>query len=45
LPSDTATSSFPLNDIDYESNPAAVAQELTNLAAIRRMSMDVGRRR
>ncbi|KAJ5603857.1 hypothetical protein N7537_006813 [Penicillium hordei] len=41
LPSDTATSSFPLNDIDYESNPAAVAQELTNLAAIRRMSMDV----
>ncbi|KGO69242.1 Activator of mitotic machinery Cdc14 phosphatase activation C-terminal [Penicillium italicum] len=41
LPSDTATSSFPLNDIDYESNPAAVAQELNNLAAIRRMSMDV----
>ncbi|KAJ5277373.1 hypothetical protein N7524_003526 [Penicillium chrysogenum] len=41
LPSDTATSSFPLNDIDYESNPAAVAQELHNLAAIRRMSMDV----
>ncbi|KAJ5959541.1 uncharacterized protein N7479_006691 [Penicillium vulpinum] len=40
-PSDTATSSFPLNDIDYESNPAAVAQELNNLAAIRRMSMDV----
>lgn len=40
-PSDTATSSFPLNDIDYESNPAAVAQELSNLAAIRRMSMDV----
>ncbi|KAJ5479012.1 hypothetical protein N7530_004521 [Penicillium desertorum] len=37
LPSDTATSSFPLNDIDYESNPAAVAQELHNLAAIRRM--------
>ncbi|KAJ5849934.1 hypothetical protein N7455_009790 [Penicillium solitum] len=41
LPSEAATSSFPLNDIDYESNPAAVAQELTNLAAIRRMSMDV----
>ncbi|KAJ5452937.1 hypothetical protein N7445_001120 [Penicillium cf. griseofulvum] len=40
-PSDTATSSFPLNDIDYESNPAAVVQEMHNLAAIRRMSMDV----
>ncbi|KAJ5221184.1 uncharacterized protein N7469_010071 [Penicillium citrinum] len=39
--SDTATSSFPLNDIDYESDPAAVVQELNNLAAIRRMSMDV----
>lgn len=38
---DTANTSFPLNDIDYESNPAAVAQELDNLAAIRRMSMDV----
>ncbi|BCR92673.1 putative telomere silencing protein Zds1 [Aspergillus chevalieri] len=37
---DTATTSFPLNDVDYESNPAAVAQELNNLAAIRRMSMD-----
>ncbi|KAJ5669583.1 hypothetical protein N7462_010653 [Penicillium macrosclerotiorum] len=40
-PSETATSSFPLNDIDYESDPAAVVQELNNLAAIRRMSMDV----
>lgn len=40
-PSETATSSFPLNDIGYESNPAAVVQELNNLAAIRRMSMDV----
>ena len=40
-PSDTATSSFPLNDIDYESSPAAVAQELSNLQALRRMSMDV----
>ncbi|KAL2012251.1 hypothetical protein VTN00DRAFT_4969 [Thermoascus crustaceus] len=40
-PADTATTSFPLNDIDYESNPAAVAQELSNLAAIRRMSMDL----
>lgn len=38
---DTATTSFPLNDVDYESDPAAVAQELNNLAAIRRMSMDV----
>ncbi|KAF7719628.1 Uncharacterized protein PECH_004124 [Penicillium ucsense] len=40
-PSETARSSFPLNDIEYESNPAAVVQELNNLAAIRRMSMDV----
>ena len=40
-PSETATSSFPLNDIDYESSPAAVAQELSNLQALRRMSMDV----
>ena len=39
--SDTASTHFPLNDIDYESNPSAVAQELSNLAAIRRMSMDV----
>jgi hypothetical protein len=39
--SDTATKSFPLNDIDYESNPVAVAQELSNLQALRRMSMDV----
>lgn len=40
-PNETATASFPLNDIDYESDPAAVVQELNNLAAIRRMSMDV----
>ncbi|KAJ5785074.1 uncharacterized protein N7503_010286 [Penicillium pulvis] len=40
-PSETARSSFPLNDVDYESDPAAVVQELNNLAAIRRMSMDV----
>ena len=40
-PSDTATSSFPLNDLDYESNPAAITQELNNLQALRRMSMDV----
>jgi len=39
-PSETATSSFPLNDVDYESDPAAVVQELNNLAAIRRMSMN-----
>ncbi|KAK3077923.1 hypothetical protein LTS18_008898, partial [Coniosporium uncinatum] len=40
--SDTAaTQHFPLNDIDYESSPAAVAQELSNLQALRRMSMDV----
>ncbi|KAF2494715.1 hypothetical protein BU16DRAFT_582555 [Lophium mytilinum] len=39
--SDTANQQFPLNDIDYESSPAAVAQELSNLQAIRRMSMDV----
>lgn len=38
---DTATAAFPLNDIDYESSPAAVAQELSNLQAIRRMSMNV----
>lgn len=40
--SDTANTQFPLNDIDYESDPAAVAQELSNLQALRRMSMDVG---
>ena len=39
--SETATSAFPLNDTDYESNPDAVAQELSNLQALRRMSMDV----
>jgi hypothetical protein len=38
---DTANTSFPLNDIDYESSPAAVAQELSNLQALRRMSMEV----
>ncbi|KAH8816188.1 hypothetical protein F5884DRAFT_775304 [Xylogone sp. PMI_703] len=40
--SDAANTQFPLNDLDYESNPAAVAQELSNLQALRRMSMDVG---
>ncbi|KAF2729439.1 hypothetical protein EJ04DRAFT_67356 [Polyplosphaeria fusca] len=39
--SDTATQQFPLNNIDYESSPASLAQELSNLQAIRRMSMDV----
>jgi hypothetical protein len=39
--SPTSESQFPLNDIDYESSPAAVAQELSNLQAIRRMSMEV----
>ncbi|KAH0253720.1 hypothetical protein KCU71_g22577, partial [Aureobasidium melanogenum] len=38
---ETAVQQFPLNDIDYESSPAAVAQELNNLQAIRRMSMSV----
>lgn len=38
---ESAMQSFPLNDIDYESSPAAVAQELSNLQAIRRMSMNV----
>lgn len=36
---DTATTSFPLGDVDYESDPMAISQELSNLAAIRRMSM------
>ncbi|KAI9856925.1 MAG: hypothetical protein M1824_005079 [Vezdaea acicularis] len=40
-PSDTANTQFPLNDVGYESSPAAVAQELSNLQALRRMSMDV----
>ncbi|KAL7271473.1 hypothetical protein RUND412_005768 [Rhizina undulata] len=38
---DAATQPFPLNDIDYESDPVAVAQEISNLQALRRMSMDV----
>ncbi|KAL9603830.1 MAG: hypothetical protein Q9219_000939 [cf. Caloplaca sp. 3 TL-2023] len=38
--SDTANTQFPLNDIEYESNPDAVAQELSNLQALRRMSMN-----
>lgn len=32
----------PVKDIDYKSDPASVAQELSNLAALRRMSMDIG---
>jgi len=39
--SDTATQQFSLNGLDYESSPAGLAQELSNLQAIRRMSMDV----
>nr|OQO31836.1 hypothetical protein B0A51_00738 [Rachicladosporium sp. CCFEE 5018] len=39
--SETAVQQFPLNDIDYESSPAAVALEMSNLQAIRRMSMNV----
>lgn len=39
--SSDATAPFPLNDVNYESDPAAITQELSNLAAIRRMSMDV----
>jgi hypothetical protein len=39
---DTASPKFPLSDMDYESNPNAIAQELNNLQALRRMSMDVG---
>ncbi|KAF2680788.1 hypothetical protein K458DRAFT_87732 [Lentithecium fluviatile CBS 122367] len=39
--SDTATQQFPLHDLEYESSPAGLAQELSNLQAIRRMSMDV----
>ena len=38
---DPATHKYPLNDIDYESDPVAVAQEISNLQALRRMSMDV----
>jgi len=37
----SAEAAIPLNDIDYESSPAVVAQELSNLQAIRRMSMNV----
>lgn len=40
-PSETANQFFPLHDTDYESDPAAVAQEISNLQALRRMSMDV----
>lgn len=40
--SDNANAQFPLNNIDYESDPAAVQQELRNLQALRRVSMDVG---
>lgn len=40
-PSETANQFFPLNNTNYESDPAAVAQEISNLQALRRMSMDV----
>ncbi|WEW58193.1 hypothetical protein PRK78_003661 [Emydomyces testavorans] len=39
---ETSTTTFKVNDLDYESGPEAVAQELSNLAALRRMSMDIG---
>ncbi|KAI2009355.1 zillion different screens protein [Ophidiomyces ophidiicola] len=39
---ETVTTNFEVNDLDYESDPAVVAQELSNLAALRRMSMDIG---
>nr|KMM65255.1 hypothetical protein CPAG_01606 [Coccidioides posadasii RMSCC 3488] len=39
---ETTTTNFKVDDLDYESDPAAVAQELNNLAALRRMSMDIG---
>lgn len=39
--SDTASQAFEFQDIDSQSSPAALAQELSNLQAIRRMSMDV----
>lgn len=38
---ETAKTHFPLSHLGYESDPAAVAQELSNLQALRRMSMDV----
>lgn len=38
----TAPNSMPLKDIDYRSDPATITQELNNLAALRRMSMDIG---
>ncbi|CAI9626333.1 unnamed protein product [Alternaria burnsii] len=39
--SNTASHQFPLNNLDYENSPAGLAQELSNLQAIRRMSMGV----
>lgn len=39
--SDAAVQQFPLNDIDYESSPEAVKQEISNLNALRRMSMNI----
>ncbi|KAI1001439.1 hypothetical protein K3495_g6761 [Podosphaera aphanis] len=42
LREDTPQTQFSLSDIDCESDPADVAQALSNLQALRRMSMDVG---
>ena len=39
--SQLASQKYSISNIDYESSPAAVAQELSNLQALRRMSMDV----
>lgn len=38
-PVESANAPFPLSDVNYESDPAAVAQEMVNLQALRRMSM------
>lgn len=40
--STSSSSAMSLNSIDYRSDPATITQELNNLAALRRMSMDVG---
>ncbi|KAI9759265.1 MAG: hypothetical protein M4579_002474 [Chaenotheca gracillima] len=38
-PVEPGNAPFPLSDVDYESNPAAVAKEMSNLQALRRMSL------
>ncbi|KAI5814122.1 hypothetical protein BZA77DRAFT_108620 [Pyronema omphalodes] len=40
-PTSPASHHYPLNTIDYETSPHAVAMEISNLQALRRMSMDV----